>query len=131
MRLISKVLRSVVPIAAAGMVWDHETLKDIEDEIDLMTVLVKELPNQDMSSTVVASTARGGDAHNESALVPERLLASAEGAGLRVFRTLLFELDKSQYFGGLRRVLNPSGDYLWVCPSHYLDYDPGVPERVG
>ncbi len=23
--------------------------------------------------------------------------------------------------------VNPTGDYLWVCPVHYRQYDPGLP----
>jgi internalin A len=53
---------------------------------------------------------------------------SAEGGGLRALRALLVELDPAMRFGDLRRVLTPSGDYLWICPDyHYREYDPGLP----
>ncbi len=52
---------------------------------------------------------------------------TAEGAGLRELHTLLIELDPSRTWGGLRRVLTPSGDTLWLCPTHYREYDPGLP----
>ena len=53
----------------------------------------------------------------------------AEGAELRAFRALLVQLDSTMRFGDLRRVLTPSGDYLWICPrpEHYRIYDPGLP----
>jgi internalin A len=54
-------------------------------------------------------------------------LTLAEGAALRALRVMLFQLDKSRAFGGLRRVQAPSGDFVWVCAEHYPDYDPGLP----
>jgi hypothetical protein len=42
-------------------------------------------------------------------------------------RQLLLELDRPRAFGGMRRVVTPSGDVLWVCPEHYREYDPGLP----
>jgi hypothetical protein len=36
--------------------------------------------------------------------------------------------DESRIFGGLRRVLDPSGDLIWVCADHYPVYDPGLPD---
>ena len=54
-------------------------------------------------------------------------MTRAEGAGLRAFRSLLFDLDPTQAWGGLRRKLTPSGDYVWVCERHYQLYDPGLP----
>lgn len=55
-------------------------------------------------------------------------LTAAEGAALRALRALVFQLDPARDFGGLRRVQAPSGDLLWVCPDHYPEYDPGLPE---
>jgi hypothetical protein len=55
-------------------------------------------------------------------------LTRAEAWGLQDLRwALLNNIDHSQSFGGLRRVLTASGDLLWVCPRHYPEYDPGLP----
>jgi internalin A len=51
----------------------------------------------------------------------------ARGSGLRAFRELLFDLDASKTFADLERVLTPTGEYLWVCPYHRAEYDPGLP----
>jgi internalin A len=51
----------------------------------------------------------------------------AQGSALREFQVLLLEVDKSKTWGGLRRVQASTGDYLWVCPEHYAQYDPGLP----
>jgi hypothetical protein len=55
-------------------------------------------------------------------------LSLAEGESLRAFRRMLFEIDETHSFGGLRRVLSASGDLLWVCQQHYALYDPGLPD---
>jgi internalin A len=56
-----------------------------------------------------------------------RKLTEAEGRALRAIRVALFEHDLSRAFGGMRRVQDASGDFLWVCPMHYPEYDPGLP----
>ncbi|MEK7328842.1 MAG: hypothetical protein AAB217_26660, partial [Chloroflexota bacterium] len=45
-----------------------------------------------------------------------------EGAALRALRGLLDEKDKSQEWGGLRKVLTPEGHYLWLCDHHAQEY---------
>lgn len=59
---------------------------------------------------------------------PESGLTLAEGQSLRTFRELRFEMDRPRAFGGLRRVLAPDGQFLWVCAQHYPVYDPGLPD---
>jgi len=54
-------------------------------------------------------------------------VSSAEGLAARALRMMLFEHDPSRGFGDLRRVQSPSGDFLWVCTTHYTEYDPGLP----
>jgi hypothetical protein len=65
---------------------------------------------------------------------PNRLVTEAEGAGLRELHGLLRELDRKKRWGRLRRVQTPTGDYLWLCPKHYPEYDPGLvvipPEKL-
>ena len=60
-------------------------------------------------------------------LAPAWNRSSAEGAGLRELHSLLLDLDPGKTWGNLRRVLTPTGDYLWLCPTHYREYDPGLP----
>ncbi|HET9255751.1 MAG TPA: COR domain-containing protein, partial [Pseudonocardiaceae bacterium] len=61
--------------------------------------------------------------------VPQRNeLNPAEGQALRGFRALLFRHDPLRVFGGLCRVQAPAGEFLWVCPRHYPEYDPGLPD---
>jgi internalin A len=114
--VISRLLRLAVPLGSAtlGAVLPASKLADLEGELDLMkTVAEKALPDR---------------AREELPYIGEQGWRSAEGSGLRALRALLVELDPAMRFGDLRRVLTPSGDYLWVCPQlHYREYDPGLP----
>jgi GTPase SAR1 family protein len=55
-------------------------------------------------------------------------LSQLEGAALRRFREVLFNLDSSRDFRGLRRAYSPAGQYLWLCDSHYHAYEPPLPQ---
>ena len=50
------------------------------------------------------------------------------GAELREFHDLLEAEAKGRRWGGLRRVPTKTGDYLWVCPKHYAEFDPALPK---
>ena len=59
---------------------------------------------------------------------PGKLVTEAEGDGVRALHTQLLDLDPARTWGGLRRVLTPTGDYLWLCPTHYRKYEPDWPK---
>jgi len=44
------------------------------------------------------------------------------GSALRELRKVLDELDPSQKWGGLQKVLTPEGHYLWLCAEHAEEY---------
>ena len=114
--MVSKTLRIVVPIAGAlaGTMMDEVTQKELADEMKLMDRIAGALPSgMDIDREAVEGTDQ---------------LTRAQGEGLRALRQLLLELDKPRSFGGMRRVVTPSGDVLWICPEHYPEYDPGLPE---
>lgn len=54
-------------------------------------------------------------------------VTEAEGAGLRELYALLSVIDPENRWGNLKRVLAPTGEYLWLCPDHYKIYEPGLP----
>jgi internalin A len=114
--LVTRTLRLVVPIAVAvaGVVWSEKELEGARQEIELTQRLVETLPELGEAASIPLGTTTE--------------LTSAQGAGLRALRTLIFDKDRSRVFGGLRRVQNPSGDLVWICPRHYPEYDPGLPE---
>lgn len=116
--LILKALKIAVPLAQAtvGPALLDEQLTDAQQHLDLMTILVAELP---------APAIHEQDPPLVSG--PQGVLSRAEGQAARALRALIFEQDRLRAFGGLRRVQAPSGDLIWVCPHHYPEYDPGLP----
>ncbi|MGH8884195.1 MAG: COR domain-containing protein [Egibacteraceae bacterium] len=112
LRLVSKTLHLVVPVAS--VVWSDA--ERVNHGIEFMSTLA-ELSQENIRA--------------EPATQPASGLTIAEGAGLREFRALLLERDPSRSFGGLRRVQNPSGDFLWICDDHYPEHHPGLPDLSG
>ncbi|WP_432977721.1 COR domain-containing protein [Dactylosporangium sp. CA-233914] len=114
--LLARTLRLVIPIATSitNMSLSKGDQEKMQQELELMRTLSEKLPeNLQIRENV--------------SIDPTRDLNPAEGAGLRGFRYVLFQIDKTQQFGGLKRVQAPSGEFLWVCPRHYSVYDPGLP----
>ena len=116
--LVFRTLQLVVPLVASigGVVLSPDQLSHTKGDLDLMKTLVAELPSdldQDQGAIGLGETMGR--------------LTPAQNEALRAIRTVLFEHDQARTFGRLRRVLAPSGDFLWVCPDHYPEYDPGLP----
>jgi hypothetical protein len=103
--------------ASLDLALPDEAIKGINEQLELMKSLIESLPKGEGEEGVALSE-----------LVTASRPAQVEGAGLRAFRALLLERDPHRRFGDLRRVLTPSGEYLWVCPSvHYPRYNPELP----
>jgi Leucine-rich repeat (LRR) protein/GTPase SAR1 family protein len=120
--LVLTVLRSAVPIAASasGVLLTADQLKHARSELQLMTTLASELPQL---KPVASPDRRPATA--------SRPLAPAQGQAMRAVRTTIFQHDPNKAFGDMRRVLTTAGDYLWICPEHYGNYDPGLPSIPG
>lgn len=117
--LVVKTLQLAVPLpgsVAANILLPADQFERARDDLHRMEAIVAELPAKPRRSPGEAGADSAADG-----------LTAAEGRGLRVLRALLFEQDRSRAFGGLRRVQAATGDFLWVCPDHYREYDPGLP----
>ena len=116
--LIVRTLQLVVPLAGSIAVASlpTEQIEGAAAHLEMMKTIIDDLPGQ---SAKVRAYAGLGQVVGQ--------ITAAEGEALRALRLLIFEHDPLQKFGGLRRVQEPSGDLLWVCPDHYTDYDPGLP----
>ena len=117
--LVCTTMQVAVPIAgsvAVNVLLPADQLAHARSELKLMEALVAE-----------PLTGGSGDIDHYVSSSDAGALTDAEGQGLRALRVLLFQLDQERAFGGLRRVASPSGDFLWVCPDHYPEYDPGLP----
>ena len=117
--LIHKTLQLVIPIVGfeANVLLRADQLTRARREMQLMKDVLDELPDRPYVERAGASLTDVGTR-----------LSPAEGEALQAVRTLLFERDLTRTFGGLRRVVEPSGDSLWVCEEHYPEYDPGLPK---
>ena len=114
--LVFRTLQLVVPLAGsvANVLLPPDELRRAQANLNLMKQVVVELPASLNPETFELDEPTGE-------------LTAAEGEGLRAIRAILFEHDRLRLFGGLRRVQAPSGDFMWVCPDHYPQYDPGLP----
>jgi len=81
-----------------------------------MKAIIEALPDALLEDLATANT-----------VPPTSQITAAEGEALRAPRVIIFEHDRTRRFGGLRRIQDPSGDFLWVCPHHRVEYDPGLP----
>ncbi|MEV7230924.1 COR domain-containing protein [Polymorphospora sp. NPDC051019] len=114
---VLKTLRLAVPVvgAVSGVLLPPNEVEEISRRVELMKVLAEKLPVEVERQESIEET-------------PNNELTKAEGQALRGLRALLFRYDESRFFGDMRRVQAPSGELLWVCPRHYQEYDPGLPE---
>lgn len=117
--LVLKALRLVAPVVGplTELALSTEQVNAARKELDLAAALGQDIPVVDPGIEYDLETMSGDS----------RRLVPAEGSALRAFRAMLFDQDHARRFGDLRRVLAPSGEFLWVCPEHYSSYDPGLP----
>lgn len=89
--------------------------KLIAEDLKMMTELIKVMPDliDDRELDLVRKSGVVAD-HED--------MERAHGAALRAIRQLLDEVDPSQNWGDLRKVLTPEGHYLWLCEHHAKEY---------
>ena len=110
---VVKVLKYVAPLAGpfVGVALpQYEEL--LKNDIKLMAELAKKLPA--IEDDRAADLADDIGVHGPG---------PAAGAPLRALRKLLDEEDKTQVWGGLRKVLTPEHHYLWLCDYHAREYE--------
>jgi len=117
--LVVRTLQLIVPLAAAVAIAALPAAQqgNAQARLQVMTTLIADLPAAQLDPSAGGLLKEDASAR----------LTTAETDGLRGMRAIIFEHDPMRFFGGLRRVLTPSGDLLWVCKDHYSDYDPGLP----
>ena len=115
-QLIARTLQLVVPLAGSIAVASlpAEQIERAAAHLEMMKTIVDSLPREPAREMADVGQATGQ-------------MTAAEGDALRALRALILENDKMRKFGRMRRVQSSSGDFLWVCPNHYVEYDPGLP----
>ncbi|MBN9120904.1 MAG: leucine-rich repeat domain-containing protein [Planctomycetes bacterium] len=90
-----------------------EDKKDIADRIDKMSKLAEKCLSGDLET-----------GHKREELTDG--LSAPDGAALREFHKLLRDIDKDSHWGDLRPTATKEGDYLWMCPEHHKEFNPGL-----
>ncbi len=112
--IVATSLRVVVALAGmpgADQIIEKATSKQLES----MEKFTKELaPSTKAMGDELGSSISG--------------LTRAQGSAFRQFHSLLLELDPNRKWAGMRGFPTAAGDYLWICPEHHREYDPGLPK---
>ena len=113
--LVIKILKVAAPLAAplVEMTASASVADTEKPRLDLMEKVIGDFADQ--------------IGHDSTITVGDTGLTALQGSGLRAFHALLLAVDPQRKWGDLRRVQSASKDFLWVCPYHYKQYDPGLP----
>ena len=105
------ILKHTAPLVGPvlGLTAEH-LANQLTNEINLMTELVNQLP----------SGGRDGDINIAETDDPER--RAKLDADYRAIYALLHELDPSDHWAGLNRILSPEDQILWLCSYHAQQY---------
>jgi len=116
--LIVKILQLAIPLTGSIAVASlpTEQIEQASAKLEMMKTLIDDLPREPLKELRDVELGRATGQ-----------MTAAQGEALRALRVVIFEHDPFRRFGGLCRVQAPSGDFLWVCPTHYNEYDPGLP----
>lgn len=123
--LVLATIEIVLPAAGVGRAFlTSQQLNQVQQDLGVMRDLVRD--------SGWRSSRRGGEAGpDDVAGGPPPPQGSpftvAEGEALRALRAVIFAHDPQRHLAGLRRWLMPSGEYRWLCPHHYAEYNPGLP----
>ncbi|HEY1191855.1 MAG TPA: COR domain-containing protein, partial [Gemmata sp.] len=119
-KLIATAIKVGLPAIGGGLGLyldrlgaSKEDKKDLADRIDKMSKLAEKCLTGDLDLS-----------HKREAMSDG--LSAPDGAALREFHTLLRDIDKSNNWGDLKATATKEGDYLWLCPEHYKEFNPGL-----
>ncbi len=115
-----KILGTIAPIAgpAINSFFGPKTteLWKIDDRLDLGRAILDKIP----------STIKTPNREFSS----KRLLSHPERHGVLALHRLLNEVDPTHARLGLHRVTTYTGDYRWLCRSHYEDWQSKIPDVI-
>jgi hypothetical protein len=118
--LIARVLKTLTPIAApaANIFFGEELMKEtnIQYQLEIMKELTNTLLNNDQLSIDEPTPLRDG------------LLSFAERSGILALHSFLEEEDLHHERLGLKRIPTYTGDYLWLCETHYQQSQSKMPQ---
>lgn len=117
---VAGVLRTLAPMVtpALGVLFGANTTESlgIGAHLDLMKELTDALP-QDLQISKQRRLQQG-------------VLSEDERAGILELHALLLQLDPQHTHLGLHRVPTYTGDFLWLCGTHYELWKPKIPDTI-
>ncbi len=119
--LIAGVLKTLLPVAgpAANLLFDKQIIDQlkVKDHLDVMKEATAKLLKADLLVTDQPRLRQG-------------LVAGTERSGVLALHSLLRDKDPNHERLGLRRMPTYTGDYLWLCETHYREAQPKIPDRI-
>jgi internalin A len=119
--LVSRVLKTVLPVAvpAANLYFGEAIMDDwvIQQSLDAM-------------KEATGSLLEGEFSMAEPSRLKDGLLTEAERSGILALHAFLREEDPHHQRLGLKRMPTYTGDYLWLCETHYQAAQPIIPDHI-
>ena len=107
---IAGMLKTVLPVAApaANVFFGEGTIDQLglQNHLDLMKEATGKLPG-------------GALERDDPSRLHQGILTEAERSGVLALHTLLRDLDPHHERLGLKRVPTYTGDFLWLCETHF------------
>lgn len=117
---IAGVMKTLVPMVApsVNLLFGPKTVEalNLTDHLDLMKEVTGNLDTELMIK--------------DPAHLQQGVLSDIERSGLLALHALLRELDPQQAKMGLHRVPTYTGDFLWLCTTHYNLSQPRIPDVI-
>ena len=117
---VAGILRTLVPMIgpAVNLYFGPKTIDEgsIKDRLELM----KEATGKLIGDINISDNSR----------LRQGILSEPERTGILALHALLREVDPHHKFLGLKRFPTYTGDYLWLCQTHYERIQPKIPEKI-
>ena len=110
LRQMVRILKFVPKLSGAAKAYDETWYKTIELNVELYGAVAQALPDFAEQTDRMARRAMAADLDAGT--------VEAEGAALRALHVWLREVDKTQHWCGLQKVVTNDGNILWLCPEH-------------
>ncbi len=116
-KLVATMLKTVLPVAgpAANLLFGAEMMTGIKDQLDLMKGISGALLDQQVAEPF--RERRG-------------ILTEPERSGVRALHAFLRHADPLNERLGLHRIPTYTGDYRWLCKTHYEMAQPKIPDKI-
>ena len=109
LRQLSKILKFVPKLSDLAKAYDEQWYKSIDLSVEIYDAAAEAFPE------FAAQTERSARRELDVVMGKE---VEAEGAALRALHVFLREVDKTQHWCGLKRVVTNDGNILWLCAEH-------------